>query len=105
MISGRVPTNVATFMREPGSRNCNRCSNHRQEISVWLVRVKDFAGPEERDHLARADVFDGMRVSRRNVYYLVTLSPHRVFLPLGALNMAHPDDTLTSNNEEFFGLR
>jgi hypothetical protein len=69
------------------------------------VRIKDLAGPEKRDHVTGPDVFDGVRVSRRNIYYLKRLAANPILHHFLAFNMAHPDHAIPFYDEELFSLR
>ena len=101
MISGRVPTMVATFIAFPPGFG----REHRQVIRVGMLGVEDLAGVEERDQLARhrrsrccgcsPGGMSRTRKSRPSTRYSVTVP---------TADVAKADDRLAFHHQELLGL-
>ena len=99
MISGRVPTIVATFMTRldlPWTA---------LQRAYRAVRIEDLAGPEQRDQFAASDVLDRVRVSRRNIDDPVVLGRRpRYSIVVPPIDLTEPDHRLALDHEELLGL-
>ena len=76
-----------------------------QEICIWSIGVKGLAGPEQNNHIVFADVFDGVRKSRRDVHDLEVMAGN--FIADNGIrdDVAESDERITMEHEELLRLR
>src|SRR5690554_1321518 len=75
-----------------------------QEISIWMLRIKNLIHPHHRHHIRVAQVLNVMSIPNGDINHLKLIARYKVLINLILVYLAKANNTLAAHNKKLLIL-